>query len=119
MAVPARPTGCGKTKAILQLIDGGDSVCLDPAVEVMYCYSTWQDAFDRHDDVSLVESMIDLEKNILNDGQVRWLIVDELMDEVADNGLTNGLFTKYSNYRNVSVFLSRKTCSQRTCGWCR
>lgn len=102
-AVLAGPTGCGKTKQMMRLIDTRNEVCTVPPTEVLYCYGAWQPAFERND-VTFIEGMLDFEKDIPNDGQHRWLVIDDLMDEVVGKKLLNTLYTKYSHHRNVSVF---------------
>ena len=97
------PTGCGKTKQMMRLIDMRDSVTKIPPVEVLYCYGAWQNSFSR-DDVTFIEGMIDPEMDIPNDGLHRWLVVDDLMEEVMAKGLMNSLYTKYSHHKNVTVF---------------
>ena len=48
--------------------------------------------------------MLDPETDIPNDGLHRWLVVDDLMEEVMAKGLLNSLYTKYSHHKNMTVF---------------
>ena len=96
------PTGCGKTRFMMKLIDDRASVCQEPPVEVLYCYGEWQPAFER-DDVTFINGMIG-EEDLPKDGQHRWLVIDDLMKEVSGKATTDNLFTKYSHHRNVTVF---------------
>ena len=89
-------------KQMMRLIDMRDSVTKSPPVEVLYCYGAWQKGFSR-DNVTFIEGMLDPETDIPNDGLHRWLVVDDLMEEVMAKGLLNSLYTKYS-HKNVTVF---------------
>ena len=43
-------------------------------------------------------------ENIPVDKEPRWVVVDDLMEEVSGNKAMNNMFTKYSHHRNISVF---------------
>ena len=43
----AGPTGSGKTRLLMDLIAQANSVADPPPVEIIYCYSEWQPAFDE------------------------------------------------------------------------
>lgn len=104
-ALVVGPTGSGKTHAVFKMIENKDSICTEPPVEVHYCYGAWQDAFeDMADRVIFHDGLIDLEKEMENDGKARWLIIDDLMEETTGKSELNNLYTKHSHHRNVSVF---------------
>jgi hypothetical protein len=102
-AIVTGPTGCGKTRLLMRLIESADYVCTEPPVSITYCYGEWQYVFDSVKGVTFHEGMIDYE-DIPRDGKPRWLIIDDLMSEVSGKSETNNLFTKISHHRNVSVF---------------
>ena len=99
----AGPTGCGKTTLLTNLIEQRNSVCTKPPVEVIYCYGAYQERFTEMPDVNFHEGMIDVD-DIPNDGQHRWLILDDLMAEIGGTPELNALFTKHSHHRLISVF---------------
>jgi len=45
-----------------------------------------------------------VESEFPSDGQNRWLIIDDLMDELGGRKELDALFTKQSHHRNISVF---------------
>ena len=103
------PTGSGKTVTTFKLIKSRDSVCTEPPVEVHYCYGAWQESFDSlANEVTFHEGLINVENDLPNDGQPRWLIIDDLMEESTGKSELNNIYTKHSHHRNVSVlFLSQ------------
>ena len=64
---------------------------------VLYCYGTWQSAFDDLRGVELHDGLPD--KNQLKSDQL--LIIDDLMNEVDQRVVD--LFTKHSHHIGVSV----------------
>lgn len=103
-AVLSGPTGSGKTKTLMRLICSAEWICTDPPVEIIYCYGAWQDEFSKYPFIRFHEGAIDVERDIPNDGEPRWLILDDLMDEVGGKSETDKLYTKHSHHRNISVF---------------
>lgn len=103
-ATLAGPTGSGKTECLLNLIMSAKSIVDKPPVEIIYCYGAWQEKFTTVQGVRFHEGLLDTEKDIPNDGQMRWLILDDLMEEAAGKSGTNNLYTKGSHHRNICVF---------------
>ena len=103
MAMVVGPTGSGKTVALLDLIRNSSTVSDPPPVEIIYCYGAWQEVFENVPNVRFVEGLLSLE-DIENDGLNRWVILDDLMDELSGNSSLTALFTKHSHHRNISVF---------------
>lgn len=96
-AIISGPTGCGKTELLCSLIHNTDKVCVTPPVEIIYCYGVWQKAFESFEGVRFHEGLIDVKEGITNDGNNRWLILDDLMDEINSE-------TRYSHHFNISSF---------------
>lgn len=104
-AVVSGPTGSGKTKYMIELIKGAKSVTNDPPVEILYCYGAWQTDFHELEEAGVVmHNGLLSEDEIPTDGKPRWIVVDDLMEEVSGDKTMNNLFTKYSHHRNLSVF---------------
>ena len=97
------PTSSGKTVKVMELIDYADTISNPPPEQIIYCYDDWQPIFDNFAHrVTFHEGVIDV-SDIPNDGKPRWLILDDLMDEVLSKPGANDLFTKRSHHRNISV----------------
>lgn len=106
-AMLAGPTGSGKTELIKRLIYISQEVSTPPPSEIIYCYGIWQSSFDYISslpNVTFHEGMIDVMQDIPNDGKNRWLILDDMMEEISGKNDTSSLFTKHSHHRNISVF---------------
>ena len=102
-ATVAGPTGSGKTRLLMRLIDSARTVTTVPPEEIIYCYGAWQEAYNDVKGVRFHEGVIDVVRDIPNDGATRWLIMDDLMEE-ADKKQANNLFTKHSHHRKICVF---------------
>ena len=98
-AVMSGPTGSGKTKYMQQLIEGADTLTNDPPREIIYCYGAWRDDFDALEERGIImhEGLLAAE-NIPVDKKARWVVVDDLMEEVSGNKTMNNIFTKYSHH---------------------
>ena len=104
-AVIAGPTGSGKTELVFNLIRQRTTVCTNPPQQIVYCYGAWQRKFEEfRDEVDFREGLLDVERDIPDDGYARWLIIDDLMEEISGKSSTNNLFTKHSHHKNISVF---------------
>ena len=113
-AIVSGPTGSGKTSLLLDLIRQAASVATPPPVAIYYHYGEWQDVFGETSEATFRRGPPDVEADVPNDGQNRWLIIDDLMEEALGKGTSNALYTKYSHHRNISVFSSRRTSFTRT-----
>ena len=104
-AVVSGPTGSGKTKYMQQLIEGANTLTNTPPREIISCYGAWRDDFDALEERGIVmhEGLLAAE-NIPVDKEPRWVVVDDLMEEVSGNKTMSNMFTKYSHHRNISVF---------------
>ena len=104
-SILAGPSSSGKTFAIKEIIARRKTICTDPPDEIIYCYGMWQNIYDSFsNEVTFSKGMIDVENEIPSDGKPRWLVIDDLMDEIAGKNETDKLFTKYSHHKNISVF---------------
>lgn len=101
-AIIAGPTGSGKTQLLSTLINQASHVCDKTPTEIIYCYGMWQPLYANMKGVTFHKGMVDVTQRIPEDGAARWIIVDDLMDEVK--GQADDLYTKYSHHLNVSVF---------------
>ena len=99
------PTGSGKTVKILEMISNASDVVAPAPVEVIYCYDDWQPIFERYAETIRFHHGIIDEDEIPNDGQHRWLIFDDQMDELLSRPGANDLFTKRSHHRLLCVIL--------------
>ena len=104
-AMVVDPTGSCKTRMIMNLIEKSESVSSTAPDEIIYCYGEWQNLFESVSPrVVFHEGMVNVKEDIPTDGRHRWLIIDDLMEEVSGKTETNALFTKISHHRNLSVF---------------
>ena len=97
------PTGSGKTVKVMELIANADVISNPPPSQIIYCYDDWQPIFDKFADVVTFHKGVIEVDDIPDDKQPRWLILDDLMDEVMRKPDANDLFTKRSHHRNLSV----------------
>lgn len=102
--VSAGPTGSGKTVMMRRLIERSGEICTNPPEEIIYCYGSWQSAFESMPNVTFHEGLIDF-KALPSDGKHRWLIIDDLMSESSGNREVEDAFTKHSHHKNITVFL--------------
>ncbi len=87
---------------------------------MLYCYGSWQNAFDAYKghDISFSDGLPDEE--IVNefsaDGTHKLWVLDDLLSSVRDNTFCEHLFTKMSQHKNLSVcFISQNLCTQGKC----
>ena len=101
--VIAGPTGCGKTHLLLQILEKSNELINPKPERIIYCYSIWQDAFDKlKEKVEFHKGIFDFEE--VDCTTVNLIIFDDLMAE-SDNISIQNLFTKGSHHLNTSVFL--------------
>ena len=97
------PTGCGKTHLLLTILEKSIDLIIPTPERIIYCYSIWQDVFDKlKDKVEFHKGIFDFEE--VDPSTVNLIIFDDLMSE-SDNISIQNLFTKGSHHLNISVFL--------------
>jgi hypothetical protein len=96
-AIVAGPTGCGKTSFVIKFIQHSSVVIAPPPLRILWCYGTYQKAFDDIRNVEFHEGIPDITQ--LQPRTV--LILDDLMHEADER--VNKIFTKYSHHQDVSV----------------
>lgn len=104
-ALVVGPTGCGKTDLLMSLIENARRVANPPPIGIDYCYGVWQDRFGQMKGVNFHRGMVDVESRYPTGGGNRWLIIDDLADELVGSKELDRLFTKHSHHLNLSVFL--------------
>ena len=108
-AIVSGPTRSGKTQLVSKLIENALEVCANPPVQIYYCYGAEQDKFSELKanssiPIEFTEGLIDIESKVSSDGQHRWIVVDDLMEEVTNKPEMRTLFTKHSHHKKLSVF---------------
>ena len=108
-ATVSGPTGSGKTQLLSKIIKNALDVCVSPPVQIFYCFGADQDKFDEIKanspvPIEFMEGLIDIESRIPSDKQHRWIVIDDLMEEVTKKPEMRTLFTKHSHHKNLSVF---------------
>jgi len=104
-SVISGPTGSGKTSLVNHLIENSNVYASEPPREIFYCYGAWQAGFERMKGVQFFEGAENLEEKLPADGKQRWLILDDLINELDSiRGEIEKVFTRLSHHRNVSVF---------------
>jgi hypothetical protein len=104
-SVISGPTGSGKTSLVNHLIENARVYASEPPHEILYCYGAWQAGFERMKGVQFFEGAENLEEKLPADGKQRWLILDDLINELDSiRGEIENVFTRLSHHRNVSVF---------------
>ena len=112
-AMVVGPTGCGKTELLLSLTANAKRVANPHPIEIDYCYGIWQERFGKLTGVNFHNGMINMEDRYEVGGQNRWLIIDDLADELVGTKKLNKLFTKQSHHLNVSVILVTRNLFQK------
>jgi hypothetical protein len=96
-AIVAGPTGCGKTSFVLKFIKYAKDVITPPPEHILWCYGTFQEAFNDLDEVELHEGLPNID--MLQSKTL--MVIDDLMSEADDR--LNKIFTKYSHHKDISV----------------
>ena len=107
----------GKSSFVFQLLKRC-SIHFNPKPQrIVYAYAVWQDKFNAFKDVEFVCGL----KTVLDDDFFdhkinNLLIVDDLMDHIADNKAAAALFSRGIHHRNISViFIAQNLFKQGVC----
>ena len=82
--------------------------------EINYCYVIWQERFGELTGVNFHKGVIDVEDRHEAKRQNRWLIIDDLADELVGMNELNKLFAKKSHHLNVSLILVTHNLFQKS-----
>ena len=101
------PSGCGKSTWTRGLLRHADELMHPPPRVKHYCYGAWQPAFDemKQEKVQFHEGLPTSEEldQWFGPTQGGLLVLDDLMDEGANDKRVLDLFSKHSHHRNISV----------------
>jgi len=95
------PTGCGKTRFVVKLVDNVVHMIDPPPTRIVYCYGKYQQLFREYSAVVFRQGLPDVTN--FDGSEPALLIIDDLMNEV-DESVAN-IFTRGSHHRNLSVIL--------------
>ena len=99
--IVAGPTGSGKSKWVLRLIDHANEIIEPPPTRIWYCYGEFQPAFNSYPWVHFHEGLPELSDRVFDGLESTLIILDDLMSET--NQLVANIFTKISHHRNISI----------------
>ena len=101
------PSGCGKSTWTRGLLRHANQLMHPPPRVKHYCYGAWQPAFDemKQEKVQFHEGLPTSEEldQWFGPTQGGLLVLDDLMDEGANDKRVLDLFSKHSHHRNTSV----------------
>ena len=101
------PSGCGKSTWTRGLLRHADELMHPPPRVKHYCYGAWQPAFDemKQEKVRFHEGLPTSEEldQWFGPTQRGLLVLNDLMDEGANDKRVLDLFFKHSHHRNISV----------------
>jgi len=97
----AGPTGSGKYKWVLRLIDHANEITEPPPTRIWYCYGEFQPTLNTYPWLHFHEGLPELSDRVFDGLESTLIILDDLMSETSQ--LVANMFTKISHHRNVSV----------------
>lgn len=100
--VIAGPTGSGKTSFLISLLKNADVMFDPPPEKIFWCYSEWQDGYNKIPNVEFIEGLPTDEIMLPERRQV--VILDDMMNLSDKDGRISAIFTKKSHHCNTSVF---------------
>lgn len=92
-------TGSGKT-TLLKKILANPVLFKTPPKKIIYCYGTWQEAFNKMPNVEFRQGL-DTSHDQHKEHTI--MILDDLMDEVVQSKSAEQLFTRGSHHKNITV----------------
>lgn len=97
----AGPTKAGKTELVKKIVSSANEMFSPPPTKIWWCFAEWQPGYkDLNDKVDFVEGVPDF-KQIKNQHQPQLLILDDLMQDVKGDTLTE-MFTRGTHHGNLS-----------------
>lgn len=104
-AIVAGPTKAGKTVWVKNLILHKDSMIFPPPQQIYYCYTEWQPLYQEllNYGVKMVEGLPDIAQIKTETSEPKFLILDDLMQEMKSDKKLVQLFTRGSHHWNISV----------------
>lgn len=95
------PSKSGKTMLVLSILKDLPRYVDTPIEKIIFCYSEFQDAFDKLRGIEFHKGIVDTDSYDAN--QSKLVIIDDMMDECLDSKVVSDLFTKGSHHKNLSV----------------
>ncbi len=93
-AIVEGPSGCEKTQFTIKFIDHLHAIVKPDVGKIVWCYSLYQDVFDRYPGVTFLEGLPELS---MFDGKQRTLLIlDDPMNESEGDDRVSQIFTKFS-----------------------
>ena len=105
------PSGCGKTTFLKNFIKHYYEITDKKLRNIVYCYASYQKIYDEikqsNENVIFVEGFpCYIEDSYLSDPDEHdLLIIDDLIDKVADQPLFRDIFLRNSHHKNYSVIV--------------
>jgi hypothetical protein len=104
-AIVAGPTKAGKTVWVKNLILNAECMISPVPVDIYYSYSEWQPMYQElvHNGVHMVEGLPDMALLKANPEKPKFLVLDDLMQEMKNEKKLVQLFTRGSHHWNLSI----------------
>ena len=103
------PTSCGKSFFVRQLLLPQNELIVESPESIMYCYGQYQPLFDtiksEIDNIQFVHGIPDNIEDYLTLPKRKLVILDDVMQQVANDSRVTKLFVQGSHHMNLSVVL--------------
>jgi hypothetical protein len=100
------PTMSGKSTLTRRLLNNRDELFIKPFDRVVYAYGVLQDNFKEItgniEFIHGISAMLE-DENFFDSNENNLLVIDDLMDEIADSRRASALFTRGIHHKNVTV----------------
>jgi len=99
------PTKAGKTVWVKNLILQTESMITPVPEDIYYCYTEWQPLYQElaNHGVKLIEGLPDMAELKSDTNKPKFLVLDDLMQEMKSDKKLVQLFTRGSHHWNLSV----------------
>ena len=105
-AIVAAPTCYGKSQFVKHLLESGEELIDGAPENIIWCYGTYQPAYDEMQrtvsNVSFIEGVPGDLETMINPSIRNLVVIDDLMQELSNDQRITNLFTKGSHNRNLS-----------------